>query len=306
MEQKDEVKLEQNDNFEKEINKVHSKLKNKKNQEDKKEKFLVKDYVKDVFNLKEKSKLYGALMAVYTMLIILAGIASTMLIPVVDDSQGKTGVTLVTSFAFPLSAGFFVLSNLIAEIFGKKKATFALIFGYVMGMFVSFWLFLGWISLKHTSINNYYGGPNDHFFPFDALGPSWRFFIAGLIAFSVSTSVNVGMIWSWKKKYQGKHLTARLFISSLIGQAIDNMTFGIIAFSPIHITAIEFNWQTIFSLAWFEWVMEIAVEAMLIPITHLIIKKVQKAGLYEDLQGHQVIYQVIQQNSLKDKNYLNK
>ena len=86
--------------------------------------------------MKSKSKLYSFLVAVYTMVIILLGLASTMLIPIVDDK--KTGITLMTSMAVPLSALLFVLSNIISEIFGKKKAVFALIVGYLMGMFVTF------------------------------------------------------------------------------------------------------------------------------------------------------------------------
>lgn len=246
---------------------------------------------KEMISLKEKSKLYGFLIAIYTMLVILAGLASSILIPIVDDSTGTTGVNLVTSMAFPLSAGFFVISNMIAEIFGKKKATFALIIGYLMGMFVSFWLFLGWILLKNNPANNYYGGPDDHFFPFDALGPSWRFFIAGMIAFGISTSINVAMIWGFKKKYKGKRLTARLFLSSLIGQATDNMIFGLIAFSPLGLTAIEFNFQTIFALAWFEWALEIVVELSLTPLIEMWIKKIQRSGLYEDLDGKKVFYE---------------
>ena len=68
---------------------------------------------KDLVSLKSKSKLYSFLVAVYTMVIILLGLASTMLIPIVDDK--KTGITLMTSMAVPLSALLFVLSNIISE-----------------------------------------------------------------------------------------------------------------------------------------------------------------------------------------------
>lgn len=243
---------------------------------------------KDLISLKSKSKLYSFLVAVYTMVIILLGLASTMLIPIVDDK--KTGITLMTSMAVPLSALLFVLSNIISEIFGKKKAVFALIVGYLMGMFVTFWLFLGWVILKDTPANNFYQNKNNHFFPFDALGPSWRFFVAGLIAFTVSTAVNVLIIWSMKKKYHNRLVTFRLFISSVIGQMVDNMTFSFLAYSQLGLTAIEWNVQTIVSLAVFEWAIELIVEAILSPITKLIIKKIQKSGLYEDLDGNIVIF----------------
>ena len=243
--------------------------------------------IREIFSLKDKSKLYGALIGIYSMIIILLGIASTMLIPVVENK--KLGISIITSMAVPLSAMLFVLSNIISEIFGKKKAIFALGFSYLLGIFVSFWLFLGWIILRKLSINNFYLDQNNHYFPFDALGPSWRFFVAGLIAFTISTIVNTGIIWSMKKRNGDKKMTLRLYLSSLIGQAVDNIVFSIIAFAPLKITPVEFNWQTLFCLAAFEWGIEVIIEGILTYPTHLIIKKIQKVGLYEELNG-EVIY----------------
>lgn len=239
--------------------------------------------IKEIFSLKDKSKLYGALIGIYSMIIILLGLASTMLIPVVENKE--LGITIVTSMAVPLSAMLFVLSNIISEIFGKKKAIFALGFSYFLGMFVSFWLFLGWIILRKTDINNFWLDKDNHYFPFDALGPSWRFFVAGVIAFTISTIVNTGIIWAMKKRNGDKKMKLRLYLSSMIGQLVDNLIFSIIAFSPLKITPVEFNWQTLVCLALFEWVIEIVIEGILTWPTHLIIKKIQKVGLYEELNG---------------------
>ena len=93
-----------------------------------------------------------------------------------------------------------------------------------------------------------------------------------------------------KKKYHNRLVTFRLFISSVIGQMVDNMTFSFLAYSQLGLTAIEWNVQTIVSLAVFEWAIELIVEAILSPITKLIIKKIQKSGLYEDLDGNIVIF----------------
>lgn len=238
---------------------------------------------RSAFHIKNRGMLYALMLGIYTAIVLLMGIASAIQVPLFKIGNTPVGIV----WAAPLAGLAMLVAGLMAEVFGKKKTIFAVSFGYAMSIVFTLWLTFGQLLFGNKPENNLYFGPNAHFFPFDALGTNWRFFIAGFLAYTFSTIANVTLVWKFKKKNHDKKISGRLMIASIVGQFIDNSTFAILAFAPIGLTfGIEKSWLGI--VYWFiaNTVLELTLEVLLLPlIRKFVIKKLQKHNLYEELDG---------------------
>ncbi len=136
-------------------------------------------------------------------------------------------------FAYPVT---FLITDIIEEVHGKKKAQNIVLTGFISLLFV---LGITFLALKLPSAAR-------DFFP-DAyskvFGISLRIMLASAIAFLLSQTHDVWAFNFWKQKTKGKFLWLRNNASTIVSQFIDTVIFMFIAFygiTPKHNVAYMF------------------------------------------------------------------
>lgn len=115
--------------------------------------------------------------------------------------------------AYPFT---FLATDLISELFGRKKAQLVVWIGFSMNFFM---LFL--MTVNHWLPNS--AGVSGGFDLFEGV---YKFMIgntiASMIAYLVAQSVDVRLFHFWKKKTNGKHLWLRNNGSTMFSQLVDS------------------------------------------------------------------------------------
>lgn len=157
-------------------------------------------------------------------LVLLAGIFFTALLVsnVISAKLFTIGSIVLTAgiIMYPLT---FLISDAIAEVYGKTIAKRVIVIGLVMNV-----LMIGFFYLAITL-------PPAGFWPmqgeFEAiLGAVPRMVAASLIAYFISQTFDVNLFHKLKEKTQGKHLWLRNNGSTMASQLIDSCIFVFIAF----------------------------------------------------------------------------
>lgn len=115
--------------------------------------------------------------------------------------------------AYPFT---FLATDLISELFGRKKAQLVVWVGFFMNFFI---LFLMTINHWLPNANGVSGG-------LDLFEGVYEFMIgntiASMIAYLTAQSVDVRLFHYWKKKTNGKHLWLRNNASTMFSQLVDS------------------------------------------------------------------------------------
>lgn len=236
--------------------------------------------------LKQKRYIYTILVAAFVILSLVMNVVSVISFPVITGVDKFISVTRLDGsplqtieliWALPLAAIMMVVADLISEHFSKKEVILAIALGYLGGLLLSLWLMLGQALVGGYASNNFQliidGELVAHFFPWDALGQTWRFLIAGFVAYVLANFVNTGTMWLLKAKHGKNKLWFRVMLSTLFAQIIDNLLFWSIAFAPLGISALEKAWGEILLSVAVQVVLEVVIEAMVSPITIKLSKK---------------------------------
>lgn len=166
-------------------------------------------------------------------------------------------------FAYPLT---FMMTDAIAEVYGKKKAKQIVWAALIAQTLV---LFLTWISIKMPPASRYH--LNEEYVK--VFSGSLRMIIASLIAFIVSQTHDIWAFEWWKKKLHGKALWFRNNASTFVSQAIDTLLFMFIAFYGIND---KFTVGFILHLCLTYWLFKIAFAALDTPFVYLLVKWLKK------------------------------
>ncbi|MBR9699718.1 queuosine precursor transporter [Candidatus Woesearchaeota archaeon] len=122
--------------------------------------------------------------------------------------------------AFPIT---FLVTDIIGEVMGKKKAKQVVYIGLLSMLFVIFMTFIS-IHLPTAARSYITHGEFAKIF-----GISLRFLIASVTAFFFAQMHDVWAFHYWKKVTQGKFLWLRNNLSTIVSQLIDSVLFMFIA-----------------------------------------------------------------------------
>ena len=152
--------------------------------------------------------------------IILAGIFIASL--VTCNLIANKFVTVNLGFKiFIVSAGIlpypltFLVTDLISEIYGQKKANLVVFSGFVASIFVLLFL---WLGAQFNSIPN---SIVDDFTYNAVFQNAWRLITASMVAYLFAQFIDVRVFHFWKKLTNGKHLWLRNNGSTIASQLID-------------------------------------------------------------------------------------
>ena len=241
----------------------------------------------------KKSTLYVFLVAAFVILSLVMNVTAVIALPLIPGVEGLGIVRLDGSilknieitWALPLAAIMMIVADLLTELFSKKETVRAIILGYVGGLFLSVWLLIGQALVGDYASNNFAlvidGELVAHFLPWDALGQSWRFLLAGFIAYMLANATNTGIMWFMKAKHGEKKVWDRMMVSTIFGQLVDNTFFLMLAFMPLGISFLEKSFSEIWWQIGISVIVEVLIELAVSPITVKLAKKYKAEFEYE-------------------------
>ncbi|MBW2965624.1 queuosine precursor transporter [Candidatus Woesearchaeota archaeon] len=182
------------------------------------------------------------------------------------------GTKITTLFGVRVSVGIFfipilfLVTDIIAEVHGKKKAQAFVLISIAILLFT---LVMAYFAI-HLPANPTWG--NQEAFA-SVFGSSLRMIIASVIAFAVSQFHDVWSFHFWKKKTQGKYLWLRNNLSTSVSQLIDTILFMFIAFYKINP---KFTAGFVISLIIPYWLFKIGFALIDTPFCYLGVKWLKK------------------------------
>lgn len=209
------------------------------------------------------------LTAVYTT------IAVTMNIFCMKSLSFGTGI-IICDAGLLVSWGVFLTSNVIVEVWDEETSIKVVNVAAVITFFA---LVLGRIIVFIPTLPDYEDQASA-FAQIFSNGP--RTILSSITAFYLGNLINVKIIarmkrWiEEKRKDNGLHFFSRASFSTLIGQLADNFIFMILAFAPIGLSVYEMAWFDILTAVLSGTVIELVVEATLVPfITIPLVKHIK-------------------------------
>lgn len=166
-------------------------------------------------------------------------------------------------FAYPLT---FMMTDAIAEVFGKKRATDVVWAGVVALLFV---LGLTVLSIAVPAADRYTLG--DEYAA--VFTNSARILIASIIAFLISQTHDIWAFEFWKAKTKGKFLWLRNNASTFVSQALDTVLFMFIAFYGVND---RFTVGFILQLSFSYWLFKIFFAAIDTPFVYALVTWLRK------------------------------
>lgn len=176
-------------------------------------------------------------------------------------------ITTILGLTFSVSAITYALTfpmtDVVGEVWGKKKAHYLVWAGFVGAIIATL---LVWLAINLPSAPFW---QNQEAYK-QTLGIVWRLVLGGLIAYIVSQHHDVWAFHFWKKKLKGKHLWFRNNASTWVSQLIDTVIFITIAFYGILPNNVLL--PTMFG----QYVVKIIIAAIDTPIVYLLVAWVKR------------------------------
>lgn len=165
-----------------------------------------------VFNLNtEKSKkIYLYLAATFIAALVVCNLIANKFITI--DLGFKTFVISAGVLPYPIT---FLITDILSEIYGKKKTARIVWAGFGASLFVLGVLLL---AQQFTAI---VGSPVDDETFNKVFGNSWRVIFASMTAYLCAQLIDVRIYHFWKEKTAGKHLWLRNNFSTVFSQLVD-------------------------------------------------------------------------------------
>ncbi len=208
---------------------------------------------------------------IFTTCLIVSNIVEQKLINI-GPIEATAGLLI-----FPIS---YIVNDIIAEVWGYKKARLIIWFGFLMN-FLAVIIFR--LSIMVPGSENF-----THQSEFAlVLGNTQRITIASFIAFLFGAFTNAFVMSKMKILQKGRNFSLRAVVSTLFGEGIDSLVFFFIAFYAV----IPINDLLILILT--QMAMKTGYEILVLPLTNRVVRWVKK------MEGTDVFDENIDYNPLK-------
>lgn len=166
-------------------------------------------------------------------------------------------VVSVGIIAYPVT---FLVTDLISELYGKKRANQVVVSGVIVSVFV---LVLITISEKVTAVE--FSPVNDEVFT-HVFGNTGAAITSSMIAYLIAQFIDVRIFHFWKKRTKGKHLWLRNNLSTIPSQLIDT---SVVLF--VLCQAGEIGWESFFPFLMAGFLFKVGVALLDTPILYIIV-----------------------------------
>lgn len=186
--------------------------------------------------MKFKDQLYIFLCAIFISSLVTCNLIANKFVTV--DLGFKIFIVSAGILPYPLT---FLVTDLISELYGQKKANIVVFSGFIASMFVLLFLWLGgqFNAIPDSIVND--DTYNNVF------QNAWRIIAASMIAYLFAQFIDVRIFHFWKRLTNGKHLWLRNNGSTIASQLVDTTLVVMILFvgvweSSMIVSAIIDGW----------------------------------------------------------------
>ena len=166
-----------------------------------------------------KEQFYIFLSAIFIASLVTCNLIANKFVTV--DLGFKVFIISAGILPYPLT---FLVTDLISELYGQKKANLVVFSGFVASMFVLLFLWLGGqFNAIPSSI------VNDDIYN-SVFQNAWRIIAASMIAYLFAQFIDVRIFHFWKRLTNGKHLWLRNNGSTIASQLLDTTLVIMILF----------------------------------------------------------------------------
>jgi len=137
------------------------------------------------------------------------------------DLGFKVFVLSAGALPYPLT---FLVTDLMSEVYGRKRTNRVVYVGFAVSMFV---LFALWLGSLFPAIE---GSPVDDATYLVVFKNAWRVIAASMTAYLVAQLVDVRLFHFWKDLTGGKHLWLRNNGSTILSQLVDSVLVVLVLF----------------------------------------------------------------------------
>lgn len=168
------------------------------------------------------NRLFLFLASIFTAALVVCNLIANKFIEV--NLGFSTFIISAGVLPYPIT---FLITDILSEIYGRKKTSQVVWAGFGASLFVLFVLFLA------QQFNAIDGSPvNDETFN-QVFGNSWRVICASMTAYLIAQLIDVRIYHFWKQKTKGKHLWLRNNFSTIFSQLIDTTLVVVVLFIGI-------------------------------------------------------------------------
>jgi len=153
------------------------------------------------------------------------------------DAGFKVFILSAGALPYPVT---FLVTDLLSEIFGRRRANQVVWTGFLVSLFV---LFALWLGSLFPAIPD---SPVSDATYMAAFENAWRVIAASMIAYLVAQLIDVRLFHFWKDLTRGKHLWIRNNFSTALSQLVDSTLVVLVLFAGDQTT--EWMAATIFDL----------------------------------------------------------
>jgi len=208
---------------------------------------------------------YDLVVGAFCGLLLISNVAATKPIQfggdlVVGGVQVLPIITDGGALLFPLT---YVIGDVLAEVYGLRRARRTIVLGFVLAALMSLCFLLVGAAPPAAS------WPNQEAWS-TVLGFVWRITLASLLGYLAGQLLNAWVLVRIKRWTNGRALWVRLVGSTVVGEAADTAIFCTVAFAGV-ITAAELLNYTVVGFLY-----KVAVEVCLLPVTYAVIRAVRR------------------------------
>ena len=160
--------------------------------------------------MKFRDQLYIILSGIFIASLVTCNLIANKFVTV--DLGFKVFIVSAGILPYPLT---FLVTDLISELYGQKKANLVVFSGFIASMFVLLFLWLGsqFNAIPSSIVND---------MTYDSVFQNaWRLIAASMVAYLFAQFIDVRIFHFWKKLTNGKHLWLRNNGSTIASQLVD-------------------------------------------------------------------------------------
>ena len=187
---------------------------------------------------------------IYTAFLILSNLTASK----VSQIMGLHFTAAI--FLFPFT---YIIDDILTEVYGFQISRRIIWTGLLGNLIVVF----GSIFVIFLPSSEHFHNQNAFLAVF---GVSLRILIASVSAYIFGEFINSIFLAKMKIYTKGRHFWARALLSTMIGAIFDTSIFMFVAFTNIY------DFKMIVGMIWVEYLIKIAVEVMVLPITYKVVK----------------------------------
>lgn len=216
---------------------------------------------------------YDLVLATFCGLLLISNIGATKLIafgPRVE-LNGFPILPIVTdggAFLFPLT---YILGDILAEVYGLRRARRAIYTGFGLAVVMSLTL----LAVGAAPASPDWTGDE----AWQAvLGFVPRLVVASLLGYLVGQLLNAYVLVGIKRRWGTGRLWVRLISSTVVGEFADTLVFCLVAFGPLGaiFDGKSIPWDTLLNYIAVGFVYKVLVEVVLLPVTYWVIRVVRR------------------------------